>query len=318
LLVAREDVRVLAIVAFGPYVVARRGIDELGSDPYAPPCPSHAALHHVAGSELSTHPLHVDRPPLVGERGVAGDYGKQPPAGEARDQVLDDSVGKVLLLGVDAHVVEREHGNRGAPGEAGDGQRGLLLVLGRGLDPVHAQRLRDVLDLVLAEIHTAQAQPAFDVIEYRPGDGHTARVRQPLDPRCDIHALAVDSLVVDDHVPEVDPQPPEHLPRRRQLRVARGQLRLHRQSTQHRVHDAPEVGEQIVARVIDHAPAVLPDQGGHEAAVGLDRPDGSGLIECHEPAVADHVGREDRGELPFDGVNHRISRCARSVYTGQW
>jgi hypothetical protein len=35
--------------------------------------------------------------------------------------------------------------------------------------------------------------------------------------------------------------------------------------------------------------------------VGAKRPDRRRLVLGHEPAVADHVGGEDRGELAFDG-----------------
>lgn len=73
----------LTVVALRPEVGARRCVDQLGADADALAGGAYAALQHVAHAQLLGHVLHVDRAPLVGEGGVAGDH--QQPA-HARQQ----------------------------------------------------------------------------------------------------------------------------------------------------------------------------------------------------------------------------------------
>ena len=70
----REDVRKVAIEPLGPEMPAAAGIDELRRDAHAIAGLADAALEHKAHAQVAPDLLHIDRPALVGEGGVAGDY----------------------------------------------------------------------------------------------------------------------------------------------------------------------------------------------------------------------------------------------------
>jgi hypothetical protein len=80
-----------------------------------------------------------------------------------RNDLLNHSVGKILLLRIAAHVLERQHGDRGFVWEC----RGRTEPLGQRAMrsrtySVSPDRLRDVLELLLAAILEANVQLAFD------------------------------------------------------------------------------------------------------------------------------------------------------------
>lgn len=63
---------------------------------------AHAAFKDVADSQLSGDLLYIDIFSLVRETGIPGDYKEPLQPRQRRDDVLDDAVGKVFLLGVPA------------------------------------------------------------------------------------------------------------------------------------------------------------------------------------------------------------------------
>src|SRR5215831_17986023 len=71
------------------------------------------ALQHVAYSKFPTNLLHLYRPALVSEARIAGDHEQPAYAAERGDDLFDHAVRKIVLLGIAAHVLERQHGNRG-------------------------------------------------------------------------------------------------------------------------------------------------------------------------------------------------------------
>ena len=125
-----EDVAELAVVAFGPVMAAGCRIDELRADAQPLAGAAHAAFEHVADAELARDLFHVDRTVLVDERRVAGDDEQPADAGEPGDQVLGNAVGKILLIGIAAHIGERQDRDRGTVGQR---QSGVLPVC-RGVD----------------------------------------------------------------------------------------------------------------------------------------------------------------------------------------
>ncbi len=111
LVLQREDVGEIAVVPVGPDVVASLGFDQLGGDANAIGGPSHAAFEHVAHAEFAPDLLQIDCAALVGEGGVARDDEQRGVARQSGDDVFGDPVGDELLLGVAAHVRERQHGD---------------------------------------------------------------------------------------------------------------------------------------------------------------------------------------------------------------
>ena len=112
-----EDVLERAVEAVGPEMGAGRRIDELAGDAHAVRGLAHAAFEHVAHAELAADLPHVDGAALVGEARIAGDHEQPANARQRGDDVLDHAVGEILLLGVAAHVLERQHGDRRLVGQ---------------------------------------------------------------------------------------------------------------------------------------------------------------------------------------------------------
>src|SRR5262249_19337927 len=68
-----EDIRDAAVVAIRPDLPAGDGIDQLSVDPHGVSGATHAALNHIAHSQVLGHLAHFNPPALVGEARIAGD-----------------------------------------------------------------------------------------------------------------------------------------------------------------------------------------------------------------------------------------------------
>jgi hypothetical protein len=66
---------------------------------------------------------HVHRLALVGERRVAGDHEQPAAAREGSDDVVRHSAGEILLFGIAAHVLGRQHRDQRAVEEGGNRHR---------------------------------------------------------------------------------------------------------------------------------------------------------------------------------------------------
>ena len=117
LVLHREHVGEVAVVALRPDVAAGGDVVELRRDAHALAVLAHAAFDHVADAELLGDLLHVDGLALVGERGVARDHEEPAQLGQRGDDVLADAVGEILLLRIAAHVGEGQHGDGGPVGQ---------------------------------------------------------------------------------------------------------------------------------------------------------------------------------------------------------
>src|SRR6476660_5012997 len=95
-----ENIFQSAVKSIGPQMSARRGVDELPSDPHATTRLAHAAFEHVTDTQITSNLLDVDSLAFVGERRVTGDDEQRPKSGQSCYDVLHHPVGKKLLLGI--------------------------------------------------------------------------------------------------------------------------------------------------------------------------------------------------------------------------
>src|SRR4029450_2390694 len=95
-----------------------------------------------------------------------------------------------------------------------------------GMEAIHAHRPRDVLDGVLALELVPERKLALDLIVGRAGEADPAAVGEALQARRDVHAVAIESLTLDDDVAEIDADAEPHPARVRQPGVARLDLPL--------------------------------------------------------------------------------------------
>jgi len=109
LVLQREDVGKIAVVALGPDVLAALGLDQLRGDADAIAGFAQAAFEHIAHTELASDLLHIDRAALVAEGRIARDDEQRRIARQRGDDVLGDPVGEELLLGVATHIREGQH-----------------------------------------------------------------------------------------------------------------------------------------------------------------------------------------------------------------
>ena len=108
-----EDVREVAIEALGPEMMSGCRFHQLRRDPHPRACFADAPFQHVADAEVTADLLDARRLALVGHDRIARDHAQLLEAGQLRDQVLGETVGEVVLLGIAAEVRERQHGDRG-------------------------------------------------------------------------------------------------------------------------------------------------------------------------------------------------------------
>ena len=141
----------VAVVFFGPEMVATDAIDQLSGDANPLARLAHAAFKDVTGAKFLRHLAHIRRFALVGKGRISRNDGERAPGCQGGDDVLGQPVAEILLFRVAAHVGEGQHGDGGlvvdriaAPVRLGLGRAGA------GGDPVGVDRLRNVLDLLRA------------------------------------------------------------------------------------------------------------------------------------------------------------------------
>ena len=101
------------------------GVDELAGNAHAIARLAYTAFQHVSHAEFASDLPDVGRLALVGKTRIAGDHEQRLEARQAGDDVFDHAVDEVLLLGVAAHVLERQHGDGWLVGQRQRCRRGL-------------------------------------------------------------------------------------------------------------------------------------------------------------------------------------------------
>ena len=156
--------------------------------------------------------------------------------------------------------------------------------------------MRDVLQGARAERLKIRLDCAAHLVEYLAGDADAAGLRDPLEPRRDVDAVAIDPGLVVDDVTQVDADAEPHAARLGHRLVARRHDGLDLDRALGRVDHARELGQDAVAGGVDDAAAVAADQRQDHRLVRLEVVDRRGLVLAHEPAVAGDVGGKNGGE----------------------
>ena len=112
LILKLEDIVERSFESLGPKVGAGRRIDELSRDTNPVFRPADTSFDDIAHAKLAPHLLLVHRPALVGETRVVRDHKQPANTRQGRDDVLYDSVGKVILLDVPTEIPERQDRDR--------------------------------------------------------------------------------------------------------------------------------------------------------------------------------------------------------------
>jgi hypothetical protein len=300
LVLCGEDVVQLAVEAVGPQMAAALGVDQLGGDAHAVAGLADRAFQHEAHAELAADLLHLHRPALVGEGGIARDHEQRLDLGEIGDQVLGDAVAEILLLGVAAHVGEGQDGDRGLGRHGGRGR--ARRAVGPA-DAEHADRPGDVLDRPLTQILELDAELVAYRIAHRARHEDGAGLRQPLQSGGDVDAVAEDVLAFDDDVAQVDTDAELDARLVGRAAVAVGHAGLDGDGAANRLDGAGEVDQQAIAGALDDAAAVGRDMRLDQLAeVALQALQRAFLVAAHQPAVAGDIGRQNGGEPAFGAL----------------
>ena len=281
-------------------------VDELRVDAHAVPVALHRAFEHVADAKLLADHFGVDSLALEGECRAAGNHEAVADARQVGGEVLGDAVGEILLARIAGEILEGQDDNREAR-RAGFLRRGRR----RGLCPggltdferIDPDRLDNVPELGWAEIADGEIEPRFYLAIGVLGETDRARRANPFEPRGDIdsiaHQIAVGLL---DHVAEMDADAELDAAVFRHARIAFDHAALQFDRAAHRVDHAAELDQRPVAGAFDHAPVMDGDGRVDQVAAQSPEPRKRALlVRAREPAVADHIGGEDRGKLPAFG-----------------
>jgi len=159
---------------------------------------------------------------------------------------------------------------------------------------------RDVLQVLRSQTAVTQRQLVLHLIVGLPGNADTAALGDSFETGRDVDAVSVEIIALDDHVAEMHADAKCHLAVAARAAVARRHGPLDFGRAVDALDDAGEFRQQAVAhqlhcpaamlgdRRVDHLRAMLVQQGGRAR-----------LVLAHQPAVADRVGGQDRGQSAF-------------------
>ncbi|WP_373867916.1 hypothetical protein [Reyranella soli] len=178
---------------------ASRCLDELASQPDLVARLANTSLKHVADAEVPSDLPHVNRLASVGKGGVARDHEQPLVTRQRGDDVLDDPIGEVLLLGFAAHVLEWQHRYRGLVGQR---RSSRLVVDLRSSHHENLHRAPDVLQLDRALVHEAKIELVSHLLMHRACDGDATGLRDALDTSRNVHPIAHQFVALDHDVAE--------------------------------------------------------------------------------------------------------------------
>jgi hypothetical protein len=221
--------------------------------------------------------------------------------GQRGSDVLGDPVREIFLLGVAAHVAERQHREGGVVGEC-ERHFGRILRSGTArLDTINPHRPRDVLDVVLAEIGKSDRQPFADLLAHRGADADFSRGCERFDPRRHVDPVAEHVAFVGDNIAEIDADAIANALAFRPAGIAILHPLLHQDRAAHGIDDRGELDQHAVAGGFEEASAMLVNQWVDQfTAMALQTRERPFLVHAHQPRISDDVGAKDRRQPPLD------------------
>ena len=304
----RETVVEHPVVLLGPDHLPGDHVGQFHGRPKALAGSPHRPLEDVADAHLAARVFGRDLGIAIPGNRVRRD---QEQAGRLDQRGLDvepQAVGQIVLRGVAAQIGEGHDRDRGPVRKrqrlAGGGEIGVRETGFGAADAEGADRLRDILEPLLPEVLEAEIEAVLHVTEDAAGNADGAWLRERLQSRRHVHAVAKDVGAVHDDLVEVDAHTELDPSVAGHLAVALAHASLNRDGAVDRRDHAQEFDQRAIAARAHEAAAMLGDLGVDEfLTMGLERNKRSRFILPHEAAVADHVQREDCSEAAFhDGT----------------
>src|SRR5262245_4246166 len=154
----------------------------------------------------------------------------------------------------------------------------------------NVHRPRNVLEILLSKILTDYRHFALNVFVDLGRDIDGARFGEGLQTRGYVDTVAVNANVIVDDIPDIDADAVLHAPRGFDFGIALGHYLLESDGAVGRVTAAAELGQDSGSSGVDHAPAILADQGQQDPLMRLEVANRARLICAHEGAVPCDVG----------------------------
>ena len=186
------------------------------------------------------------------------------------------------------------------------------------IDP---DRLGDVLELGRAEIADREIEPRLHLPIRVLGQTDRAGLGDAFQPRGDIDAVAHQiAVALLDHVAEMDADAKLDAALGRNAGVPLDHAVLHLDGAAHGVDHAAELDDGAVAGALDHSPVMHGDRWIDQiAAQGSQPRQDPVLVRASEPAVADDVRHQNRGQFPrFAHLRPRAYRQATTIARVGW
>jgi len=168
---------------------------------------------------------------------------------------------------------------------------------------IGAHRFGDVLDpLLTAEIEFG-IELAANMIIGGAGDDDAAGLRQALQAVCDVHAVAVNVVTLDDHVAKIDADAEIHPAVRGHTRRSFGLGALDLDRTVQGLNCAGELDQKPVAHGLDQPAAMFGNfRFEHFAQIGPEMGARCHLVDLAVARVADNVGDQDGGKPALHAI----------------
>ena len=112
LILKSKNVLQFTVVSFCPEMSSVQGIDQLDTDSHPFFRFSNTAFKHVLNPKVLAHLLNFYGLSFVDKAGVSGDHEQPGYFGKGRDDLLGQTIGKIFLFWIAAHVQEGQHSNR--------------------------------------------------------------------------------------------------------------------------------------------------------------------------------------------------------------
>src|SRR5262245_17802795 len=289
-----EDILDRSFEAICPKMGRGRGIDKLPGNSDSIGRFPHTAFEKVPHAQLAARLRHVHRPAFVREARIARDHKQPAETRQSGNDVLDHPISRVLLLGIATQVRERKHCNRRLVRESKSwlcGRSRSHELFAR--EAVDADRLRNVLKLLLAEVHKRELHLAADVFIHLAGDANAPGLCKVFETRSDVDAVAIDAGVVKDDITLIDTDAETHATSFFYISIALRHRSLDRHRTFGCAHDAAKLRQDTVTSGVNDAAAVLLDHREYDSLMLLETANRIGFIRAHEGAVSCDVGRKN-------------------------
>src|SRR5262245_29097569 len=265
LVLERKNIAQVTVAAVGPNVLLSRGVNKLGVDAYTVAALAHAALQDVANAKFAGGTLHIDGFSFVGKRRISRDDKKPTQLGYGGDDILRNSVGEIFLLGIAAHVDERQDSD-GRPlggypftlaSSRGDRSWGLV----GQMYAVNTDWPGNVFDGLLAHIVEFKSKFVLYLVVYDARDQDAAGIGQCFQPCCDVNAVPINVVTIDDNIANIDADPELNAIFRRDFAVAVKHATLNVDSAAHCVDDADKFYQHPVSSGLNNSAAMFGDLG---------------------------------------------------------